>query len=58
MLLYSTKSVPKYCYSYLKASIGSKFEAFLAGYQPKNTPIIVQIENDNMMGYSCIDTEI
>src|SRR6185503_6936404 len=26
-------------YSYLSASIGSRFDAFCAGYQPKRTPI-------------------
>lgn len=28
-------------YSYLNASIGSSWAAFLAGYQPKNTPVNV-----------------
>src|SRR5450759_3556480 len=33
-------------YSYLRASIGSRLAAFLAGYQPKNTPITVHTTND------------
>ena len=31
-----------FIYSYLIASIGSRSAAFLAGYQPKNTPVTVQ----------------
>jgi hypothetical protein len=33
-------------YSYRIASIGSRPAAFLAGYQPKNTPVNVQTAND------------
>jgi hypothetical protein len=33
-------------YSYLRASIGSRLAAFLAGYQPKNTPMTVHTAND------------
>jgi len=33
-------------YSYLRASIGSRSEAFLAGYHPKNIPVAVHTIKD------------
>lgn len=35
-------------YSYLMASIGSKFAAFLAGYHPKKIPVIVHTAKLNI----------
>lgn len=35
-------------YSYLNASIGSRLAAFLAGYQPKNTPVTVHTANERI----------
>ena len=35
-----------HCYSYRMASMGSSCAAFLAGYQPKNTPVTVQTAKD------------
>lgn len=35
-------------YSYRKASIGSNWAAFLAGYQPKNIPVMVQTAKDRI----------
>ena len=41
-------------YSYRMASIGSRSAAFLAGYQPKNTPVTVHTANDKNTLHGCI----
>ena len=38
------------------ASIGSRFDAFFAGYHPKNTPVIVHTANDSTTEYPSITT--
>ena len=43
-----------FSYSYLIASIGSSCAAFLAGYQPKKTPVKVQTAKLMMMLHGCM----
>lgn len=36
------------------ASIGSRFDAFFAGYHPKNTPVTVHTTNESTTEYNSI----
>lgn len=42
IVIYSLSFVFVICYSYRNASIGCKFAALLAGYQPKRIPIAAE----------------
>lgn len=41
-------------YSYRIASIGSRLEAFRAGYQPKKIPMTVQTRKESTMLQTCM----
>ena len=43
-------------YSYLRALIGSNSAALRAGYQPKNTPVMVHTKKDITIEYKVILT--